>query len=103
MVTEALPPGARLVEGKVEVMEEEVEGDTLVPADERTARIVQDIANTVCQYTTMEVDYPSNHDDKWLPILDNRVRIEGGKIDWTFYKGSACLYIYMYKFRLKCT
>ena len=86
LVTEALPPGARLVEGKVEVMEEEVEGDTLVPADERTARIVQDIANTVCQYTTMEVDYPSNHDDKWLPILDNRVRIEGGKIDWTFYK-----------------
>ena len=86
VILEALPPGARLVEGKVKVIAEKVESDILIPADKRTAEIMQKIANTVCEYTTMEIDFPSNYHDGWMPILDNQVKVENGKVDWTFFK-----------------
>ena len=44
-----LEPGCRLVEGKVVVVEEEVEADRAIPRDRRTARVVQDIANSICR------------------------------------------------------
>ena len=86
LVMDSLPPGARLVEGKIEVMTDEVEDDMAIPSDQRTAQLMQQIANTVCEFIRMEVDFPSNNPDNWMPILDNKVKVEGKKVDWCFYK-----------------
>ena len=68
-----LPLGARLVGGKVRVVRETVEEDRRVPADLRTARIVQEIANTICPFIQTTIDCPSNHPNNLMPILDLEV------------------------------
>ena len=40
LAMEELEPGCRLVDGKVVVVEEEVEADRAIPGDRRTARVV---------------------------------------------------------------
>ena len=47
---------------------------------------MKEVANTVCEFTKNEVDSPSENHDGWMPILDNKVRIENKKVDWSFYK-----------------
>ena len=87
LVVEELPPGARYLEGEVRVVEEEVEGDLLLPGDQMTAELLQTIANTICPHTTMEVDYPSAHSSGYMPILDIKIKVRDDKtIDWRFYK-----------------
>ena len=48
--------------------------------------MLKEAANTVCEFTKNEVDSPSENHDGWMPILDNKVRIENKKVDWSFYK-----------------
>ena len=48
--------------------------------------MLKEVANTVCEFTKMEADSPSENHDGWMPILDNKVRIENKKVDWSFYK-----------------
>ena len=67
-IMEELPPGTRLVEGNFRVVEELVEEDKLVPGDRRTGELARQLANTICPYLQMEVDYPSNHQSGWMPI-----------------------------------
>ena len=86
LVMDSLPPGTRLVGERMEVVADEVENDLTIPADQRTAQLMQQIANTVCGFIRMEVDFPSNNPDNWMPILDNKVRVEDKKVDWCFYK-----------------
>ena len=61
VVMEELPPGIRLVDGKFLVVDGMVETDRLVKGDKRTAELAMELANTLCPYLQMEVDYPSNH------------------------------------------
>ena len=65
----------------------EVEGDTLMHGDHRTVLVIRDIANQVCQYTSLarvEVDYPSAHHSGFMPILDIQVRVREDKTrQWT--------------------
>ena len=90
LITEELPPGSRLVEGKVQVIEEEAEGDSLLPGDQRTAVVIKEIANNVCPYTRVTVDYPSAHPSGWMPLLDIKVKmLEDNTIDWSFFKKTA--------------
>ena len=70
----------------MEVVADKVEDDSRSPADKRTAELMKEVANSICENTTMEVDYPSNNADGWLPVLDNKMRIEDGKVDWKFYR-----------------
>ena len=60
-VMEELPLGTRLVEGKFQVMEELVEDDRLVEGDKRTAELAKELANTICPYMQMTVDFPSKN------------------------------------------
>ena len=86
-VTECLPLGSRLVEGDIRVVEEEKETDREVPGDQRTATLIVEIANSVCPYTKLTVDYPSAHQTMWMPLLDIQVRVAEDKtIDWKFYR-----------------
>jgi hypothetical protein len=70
-----LPPCTRYCGGRVVVVPEEVEGDLLLPRDHQTARVVQDIANAVCEHTSFKVDLPSAHSSGWIPLLDIHVRV----------------------------
>ena len=47
MVSRPVRPGVRLVNGKLSILEEEVESDEQIPADLRTARLLKAIANTI--------------------------------------------------------
>ena len=60
-IMEKLPPGTRLAEGNFRVVEELVEEDKVVAGDKRTAELVKELANTICPYLQMEIDFPSNH------------------------------------------
>ena len=52
----ALPPGCRLVEGKLEIVQSEVENDCQIPADIRTGKIIQEIGNSINNYIRLTVD-----------------------------------------------
>jgi hypothetical protein len=86
LAMEELEPGCRLVDGKVVVVEEEVEADRAIPGDRRTARVIQDIANSICETINMTIDCPSNHESGWMPLLDLQVRVaEDNSLDYKFY------------------
>merc|ERR1719430_2145573 len=52
-----------------------VEADKLVEGDRRTAELVKELANTICPFLQMTVDYPSKHPSGWMPILDLQVQM----------------------------
>ena len=87
LVMEAIPPGYKLIEGRLRLMEDRVENDRAIPADERTAKVVKQLANDICRFIQMEVDYPSRHQSEWMPILDLQVQIaEDKSVDFKFYQ-----------------
>ena len=71
VAVEELEPGCRYIEGegKVKVVEEEVEGDRRVPGDLRTALVLAAIANSIFDYIQFTVDCPSNYISGWMPLL----------------------------------
>ena len=82
----ALKPGIRYVDKKLVVVEEEVENDKSIPADQRTAAVCREIANTIAPMIQLEEDVPSGHPNGKLPILDLEVWVENGVLTHTFYK-----------------
>ena len=88
-VMEELPPGTRLVDGKFVVMEEMIEADMLVEGDKRTAELAKDLANTICPYLQMTVDYPSKNPSGWMPILDLQVQMaRDNTVNFKWFKKS---------------
>ena len=86
LAMEELEPGCRLVEGKVVVLEEEVEADRAIPRDCRTAIVVQDITKSICNTIKMAIDCPSNHESGWMALLDLQVRVaRDNTLDYKFY------------------
>ena len=86
LAVEELEPGSRLVDGKVVVVKEEVEGDKVIPGDLRTARVIQTIANSICETIQMTVDCPSNYESGWMPLLDLQVRVASDNtLDYKFF------------------
>ena len=71
LAMEEMAPGSRFINGKVEVVQEEVEGDRSISGDERTAKV---IANSICETVQMEIDFPSHYEDGWMPLLDLQIR-----------------------------
>ena len=67
LAMEEVVPGTRFIDGELHVVEEEVESDSLLPGDQRTAKIIQDIANSISPFIKMTVDCPSLHQDGWMP------------------------------------
>ena len=65
LAVEEMPPGSRFINGKVEVVEVEVERDRAIPGDERTAKVIKALANSICETVQMEVDFPSHYESGW--------------------------------------
>ena len=73
IVTEAVEPGLRFTDGKVSILPGAVTEDQDVPADERTAKFVKSVSNSIAPMIRMEEEYPSNHPAGRMPILDLEV------------------------------
>jgi len=83
MAGKPLPPGTRWQAGpwasrlgKMVVVEEEVEEDKLVPADMRTMVELRKMADSIHPMIQLEEDYPSQHPDQKIPILDLKVWVK---------------------------
>ena len=89
----ALPPGCRLVEGKLEIVQSEVENDCQIPADIRTGKIIQEIGNSINNYIRLTVDTPSSHPSGWMPILNIQVKVENNKIVYKWFRKEMSNYL----------
>ena len=64
--------------------------------DKTTMEHIQEVANTIHPSIQVSIDYPTNHDDGRLPVLDTKQWIEGGKLLHTFYsKSMSSKYVIM--------
>ena len=89
----ALPPGCRLVEGKLEIVQSEVENDCQIPADIRTGEIIREIGNSINNYIRLTVDTPSSHPSGWMPILNIQVKVENNKIVYKWFRKEMSNYL----------
>ena len=86
LATEELEAGSRYVEGEVKVVEEEVEADLKIQGDQRTAKVILEIANSVSEFLKFEADVPSNYELGWMPLLDVQVKVaKNNTINYKFY------------------
>ena len=67
------PPGSKYDAEKQRVVMDPQQDDQHIPADERLAKILLDIANSVMRCVIMEADWPSKNKDLKMPILDMKV------------------------------
>ena len=89
VAVEELEPGCRYIEaeGKVRVVEEEVDGDRNVPGDLRTALVLASVANSIFDYIQFTVDCPSNYASGWMPLLASQVRVAADNtLDYLFFE-----------------
>ena len=75
------------------VQEDKVAEDMLVPGDQRTASLVQEIANKICTFIQMEVDYPSRYEDNFVPILDLKVGVQDKKVVYKHFRKPCCSFL----------
>ena len=77
-------PGAGLrfieSEGRVIRGEDILEQELAIEADKRCMNLVQKIGNSIHPSISLEVDYPSQHVDGKLPILDLKVWVESRRV-----------------------
>ena len=76
MVISATPPGMRYKDKKLYLRRNAICEDQAISADKRTMLLIQDIGNDIHPSIQLEVDFPSNHEDGKMPILDLKVWIE---------------------------
>ena len=87
IVTKALPPGSKLINNELIIDEEQLIADRDIPADQRTAKILQSVANSICDFMQVTFDCPSLHESGYMPLLDIQVRMNNrNKIIYKFYK-----------------
>ena len=69
-------PGLRYQDGAIIMDENLIAHDTGIPEDLRTMLLYQSIANDIHPSTQVEIDCPSKHSDKSMPLLDIKVWVE---------------------------
>ena len=74
------------MEGKVCIKPEKVEEDRSISGDIRTASIMKEMANGISRCIQVEIDCPSLHANKKMPILDLEVWVENNEINFQFYR-----------------
>ena len=70
VATEILLPGSRSIDGKVKVIQTEIESDKATPDDLRTSSILLEIGNSISPFICLTSDFPSQHPSNFRPILD---------------------------------
>ena len=85
----ALKPGVRFdaMEEKLVLVEEMIALDNGKEKDAITMEVFKDIANSVDDDIEVEADFPSNHEDGFMPILDMKMAMDNNnKVMYKFYK-----------------
>ena len=85
------PPGTRFENEQLIIKNEDIEVDNLIPEDQRNMELLKTVADSVEPMIQTTVDYPTNHENKKMPILDLRVWTEetesdGKVIQFEFYR-----------------
>lgn len=70
VAAKATVPGLRYVEGKIIMDTTKVVEEKKRAPDERTMELIRQVGDDIHPSIKLEVDYPSKHPDKKLPILD---------------------------------
>ena len=80
------PYGARWIDKRIQVIPDHIASDKLIPHDQRTFKIVQQIANSIWKHIQFTVEVPSLSPNGLIPMLDMQVGINQiGKITRQFY------------------
>ena len=69
-------PGTRYRNDEIHIEEDQIEHDRELGEDKRTMLLLQSIGNTIHPSIQLEIDFPSNHDDGKMPILDLKMWVE---------------------------
>ena len=83
-----LQPGVRWNQetNSLDIDENQVEPDKLLPGDQRTMAIVRQLANTINKRIVMVEDFPSKHQGGKMPVLDLQCWVEeNGYLRWEHY------------------
>ena len=72
----AVNPGTRVIDENIEIFEDEISNDELIPNDKRTMDIVKQIGDSIHESIVLECDVPTNYEDEKVPILDLKVWVE---------------------------
>ena len=76
IAAKATVPGLRYVEGKIIIQATKVVEDEKRAPDKRTMVLIRQVGDDIHPSIKLEVDNPSKHPDKKLPILDLKVWVE---------------------------
>ena len=83
---EALPLGSRLVDGEVQIIEDQIEKDNDILDDVRTSNIIVDKANSICDFIKLTVECLFRNKSGWMPLLYLKVEVQKNQIFYEFYK-----------------
>ena len=76
IAAKATVPRLRYIEGKIIMDTTKVVEDKKRAPDKRTMELIRQVGDDIHPSIKLEVDYPSKHPDKKLPILDLKVWVE---------------------------
>ena len=79
IMADIIEPGMRVMNNNIVKIENKIEEDKEIQDDVRTANLIKEIANSICNFIQVEVDCPSMHQNKLLPILDLEVEMVNNK------------------------
>ena len=82
----AIDAGVRFENGKLVKKEELVEEDMIVPIDERTMKVLAEVANTIYKCVQFTVDFPTKNEDGMVPVLDLKVAVRDNQVVHEFYE-----------------
>ena len=81
-----VPFGARIVDGKVQIIQEHIESDKNIPHDKRTFDLVLEVANSIWSNIQFTMEVPSESPSGYIPVLDMQVAVNQlGQITRKFY------------------
>ena len=87
IVCDEIKPGTEYCDGVLAVNEEKEILDRDRPIDLVTMEVVRKVADDVSDMLKFTTDVPSNHNDKRMPVLDMKVRLdEENEIEYIFYE-----------------
>ena len=72
-------------DGKIRVIENEIENDRDIPGDERTSKLFGELGNSISSFIKLTTDYPSKHENGFMPLLDIQVKVENNQVKYKFY------------------
>ena len=88
-ILRVVKPGTRYnhAEEKLEIVEDQIENDNEKEKDEITMKVFGEVANSIDPDIQVEMDFPSKHENKYMPILDMQMAMDNNNmVKYKFFK-----------------